>query len=128
VSKSKIKANIVLQGMMHLVYVFYIWLIYIIDLNCKNLIFNPTWHPSGTFMSSNHLVTHQTHKNGQYYNLKWSKFFFNCKRVSRRTLFRGGILEPPLMSSRVKIQSYSLFAINTFLINGLSISKLFLIE
>ena len=40
----------------------------------------PRKNPSGTFMSSNHLVTHQTHKNGLYYDLKWSKFLFNCKR------------------------------------------------
>ena len=37
----------------------------------------------GTFMSSNHFVTHQTHKNGQYYNLKLSKSLFKCKRDSR---------------------------------------------
>ena len=30
-------------------------------------------HTSGTFMSSNHLVTHQAHENGQYYDLKQSK-------------------------------------------------------
>ena len=36
-------------------------------------------HPSGTFLSSNDLVSHQTHKNGQYYDLKWSKFLFNRK-------------------------------------------------
>ena len=27
----------------------------------------------GTLMSSNYLVTHQAHKNGQYYDLKQSK-------------------------------------------------------
>ena len=36
-------------------------------------------------MSSNHLVTHQAHKNGQYYALKPSKILFNCKRDSRMT-------------------------------------------
>ena len=36
-------------------------------------------------MSSNDLVTHQTHKNGQYHDLKWSKILFNCKRYSRTT-------------------------------------------
>ena len=39
----------------------------------------PPKHTSGTLMSSNHLVSHQTHKNGQYYDLKWSKFLFNRK-------------------------------------------------
>ena len=43
----------------------------------------PGKHPSGTFMSSNDLVSHQTHKNGQFYDLKWSKILFNCKRDSR---------------------------------------------
>ena len=45
----------------------------------------PGKHPSGTFMSSNHLVSNQTHKNGQYYDLKWSKFLFNCIKDSRMT-------------------------------------------
>ena len=30
----------------------------------------PRKNPSGTFMSSNHLVTHQAHRNGQYYDVK----------------------------------------------------------
>ena len=72
----------------------------------QNASFNPTWHkiffggldmgggcispppgkqPSGTFMSSNHLVTDQAHKNGQFYDLKRSKILFNCKRDSRMT-------------------------------------------
>ena len=45
----------------------------------------PGKHTSGTFMSSNDLVTHQTHKNGLFHDLKWSKFLFNCKRDSRIT-------------------------------------------
>ena len=36
-------------------------------------------------MSSNHLVTDQAHKNGQFYDLKRSKIIFNCKRDSRIT-------------------------------------------
>ena len=73
----------------------------------KNVDFNPTWHKiffggldmggggwnspppgkhtSGTSMSSNHLVTHRAHKNGQYYALKSSKILFNCIRDSRMT-------------------------------------------
>ena len=43
----------------------------------------PGKQPSGTFMSSNHLVTDQAHKNGQFYDLKWSKIIFNCKRDLR---------------------------------------------
>ena len=45
----------------------------------------PGKQPSGTFMSSNHLVTDQAHKNGQFYDLKQSKILFNCKRDSRMT-------------------------------------------
>ena len=45
----------------------------------------PEKQPSGTFMSSNHLVTDQAHKNGQFYDLKQSKILFNCKRDSRMT-------------------------------------------
>ena len=33
----------------------------------------PGKHASGTFMSSNDLVTHQAHKNGQFYDFTWSK-------------------------------------------------------
>ena len=49
-----------------------------------------TWHGPGkniygTFMSSNHLLTHQAYKNGQHYALKQSKNLSNCKRDSRRT-------------------------------------------
>ena len=36
----------------------------------------PEKHTSGTFMGSNHLVTHQAHKNGQDYALKLSKNLF----------------------------------------------------
>ena len=32
----------------------------------------PGKHPSGTFMSSNDLVSHQTNKNEQFYDVKWS--------------------------------------------------------
>ena len=39
----------------------------------------------GTFMSSNDLVTHQAHKNGQFCDLKRSKIIFNCKRDLRMT-------------------------------------------
>ena len=39
----------------------------------------------GTFMSSNHLVTDQAHKNGQFYDLKRSKILFNCNKDSRMT-------------------------------------------
>ena len=39
----------------------------------------------GTFMSSDHLVSHHEHKNGQYYALKRSKILFNCKGDSRMT-------------------------------------------
>ena len=45
----------------------------------------PGKQPSGTFMSSNHLVTDQAHKNGQFHDLKRSKILFNCKRDSRMT-------------------------------------------
>ena len=38
---------------------------------------------SGTFMSSNDLVSHQTHRDGQFYDAKWSKILFNYKRYSR---------------------------------------------
>ena len=31
---------------------------------------------SGTFKTSNDLVTHQIHKNGLFHDLKWSKFLF----------------------------------------------------
>jgi len=40
-------------------------------------------HPSGTFISSNRLVSHQTHKNEQFDDVKWSKILFNCIRDSR---------------------------------------------
>ena len=36
----------------------------------------PGKHPSGTFMSSNDLVSHQTN-NKQFYDLKWSKILSN---------------------------------------------------
>ena len=39
----------------------------------------PRKQPSGSFMSSNHLVTHQAHKNGQYYALKHSKILMQKK-------------------------------------------------
>ena len=45
----------------------------------------PGKHTQGTFMTSNHLVTHQAHKNGQYYDLKRSKILFNCKRDQSMT-------------------------------------------
>ena len=45
----------------------------------------PGKQPSGTFMSSNQLVTDQAHKNGQFYDLKRSKIIFNFKRDSRMT-------------------------------------------
>ena len=45
----------------------------------------PGKQSSGTFLSSNDLVTHQAHKNGQFLDLKRSKFLFNCKRDPRMT-------------------------------------------
>ena len=36
----------------------------------------------GTFMSSNGLVSHQTHKNGEIYDVKWSKKRLkNCSKI-----------------------------------------------
>ena len=43
----------------------------------------PGKQPSGTFVSSNYLVTDQAHKNGQFYDLKWSIILFNYKRDLR---------------------------------------------
>jgi len=45
----------------------------------------PGKHTSGTFMISNHLVTHQPHKNGQYYALKVKNPFQLQKKLKNDT-------------------------------------------
>ena len=40
-------------------------------------------------MSSNDLVTHQAHKNGQYYDLKWQKFFSIAKETQKIEFFQN---------------------------------------
>ena len=43
----------------------------------------PGKYPCGSSMSSNNLVSHQKHRDGQFYDVKWSKILFNCKRDSK---------------------------------------------
>ena len=72
-------------------------------LDIRYFLVNLTWgglkqpppgkHTSGTFMSSNDLVTHQAPKNGQYYDLKQSKILFNPVSRGSKTGFNISIGE-----------------------------------